>query len=149
MKIFATILMTTCLAACTSEPSSGPGEITWNRDSCDRCRMSIGDRRYAVQAREAAGERLHRFDDLGCALLWLDDRKLPGTSEDPRPEIWVRALPAESWVDAHQVRFVDGLKTPMGYGIGGAAEASSESFDLAEAWERIREREGERRSARR
>jgi len=148
LGMFLTLLLA-AVVACTSEPEHGPGEVTWDRDACELCRMVISDRRFAVQVRDAHRQRLHRFDDLGCALLWLDGQ-LEGRedAEGGFTELWVRDVRGEQWIDGTQVAFSTGYKTPMGYGIHTATEASTEGMSLHEVRERIQAMERERRSVR-
>ena len=63
------------LVACSPEEFTGPGEIRWDREVCKRCNMSVGDRFYAAQVRGAPAEEkteLYKFDDIGCAVIWLE-----------------------------------------------------------------------------
>jgi nitrous oxide reductase accessory protein NosL len=131
------------LAACSPGPATGPGEMHWDRDTCERCQMAIGDRSSAAQIRDARDLEPHKFDDLGCALLWQDERR---PEEEERPEIWVRDPGGERWLDGYGARYVGGRSTPMGYGFGAASERSQAGMGLAEVWERIRAVEHERRS---
>jgi copper chaperone NosL len=127
------------LLACSGEPDSGPAAIIWDRDTCEHCMMAIGDRHHAAQVRDAKG-RAHRFDDLGCALLWLDAQE----ASDPPLEIWVGSAATEVWIDARKASFVDGQETPMGYGFGAVPDGV---LGLEEVRGRVRAREDARRSA--
>lgn len=132
------------LLACAREPEAGPGEVRWDRDTCERCRMTIGDRRFAAQVRTAHDHRLHEFDDLGCALLWMHENR---RGDDGRDEIWVRDHQGKGWIDARTARFAGGHQTPMGYGF--AVEGGQpQSIDLDDVREQVRERERERRGRR-
>lgn len=107
--------------------------------------MGISDRRYAAQVRLAGDRRAHVFDDLGCALLWLDDAGVDGETSS---EIWVRDPRGERWIDARDTLFSEGLGTPMSYGFGTTA-ATTEGLRIAQVQDRVRELERERRSPRR
>lgn len=128
------------LLHCGGEPASGPGPVAWDRDTCERCQMVISDRAFAAQVRSADG-RLHRFDDPGCAVLWLDDH----ANDAPAREIWVRAVDADGWLDARRARYVPVPRTPMGYGFGASQAAGAEGIDFAALRDAIRARERERR----
>jgi hypothetical protein len=132
------------LTGCSSEPATGPGEVVWDRDTCERCSMAIGDRRFAAQVRDAHDDRLRRFDDVGCALLWLAEREEP--PGESRPEIWVRDWDGTNWIDGHTTRFGTGFQTPMGYGFAAVDGDPPGSTDLAEIRGRLLAREHERRS---
>jgi hypothetical protein len=113
--------------------------------------MAIGDRRFATQVRDARDQRLRRFDDLGCALLWLAEReRAAGAAQHAsRPEIWVRDPAGERWIDGHAARFGGGFETPMGYGFGAVAGDAPGPLDLPQVRARLLAREDERRSAER
>jgi hypothetical protein len=145
-RLFAAAFLV--LVCCSSEPASGPGRVTWDRDVCERCSMVIGDRRFAAQVRAAAEDRLHRFDDLGCALLWLAERgeSVGGSKATPRPAIWVRDAAGETWIDGRTAGFAAGFRSPMGYGFAAVGGNTPRSIDLAEVQKRLLAREDERRS---
>ena len=130
-------LLTALLAGCSGDPGSGPVEVKWDRDVCVRCNMVLSDRKHAAQVRYSpAGQRsrVQLFDDLGCAVLWLD--KQPWGS-DPAVEIWVTDHQDGSWIDARSARYLPGQITPMEYGLGAQpaidADAETLSFEQARA----------------
>ena len=139
----AVLLALLALAACARETPSGPAEVAWDRDTCERCQMLIGDTPFAAQVRTSRDGRAHRFDDLGCALLWWQEH-----GADAQAEIWVRDLDGGQWIDGRTARFRAGETSPMGYGIGARAEPADEDLGLEAALERILARERERRSDR-
>lgn len=117
------------LSACSGrDGGSGPVEVVWDRDTCERCGMVISDRFHAAQLRDAEG-RPHRFDDLGCALYWRKGKGLDGQER----EFWITDFRHRSWIDARQARYAGGRSTPMGYGYGGTLDAIEPSVTLAEA----------------
>jgi copper chaperone NosL len=144
MSFAAAFMLALLLAACGGDPPTGPVEISWDRDVCERCSMAISDRRYAAQVRLAGDTRAHVFDDLGCALLWLDDA---GAGSETSAEIWVRDPKGEEWIDARETLFAEALGTPMSFGF--RATASQEGLGIAQVQERVRAVEHERRSSRR
>ncbi len=127
------------LVACGGDPAQGPGEITFDRDTCDHCRMLISDPLFAAQVRTEDG-KLHRFDDPGCAVLWLD--------ADPARrarEVWVQAVDTKTWVAAEEARFADVKASPMGYGFAARSGADPASIGFEELKARVREIDRERR----
>lgn len=68
----------------------GPPDISWNADTCDFCRMTISERRFAAAATTATG-RTVRFDAIECLTgwvmaqpqgpraIWVTDAEAPGT----------------------------------------------------------------------
>jgi hypothetical protein len=131
--------------ACSAQPAAGPGEITWDRDTCEHCAMVIGERRYAAQLRDARDGRLHFFDDLGCALLWLTARAEAGEPASHHSELWVRDAADERWIDGFTARYEGDRRTPMGYGFAASDASAPGSFGFEELGARLSARENERR----
>lgn len=121
---FHIMLFTTAvLAACSPAAQTGPVEVRWDSDTCSRCAMALSDRNFAAQVRggESGGKtRAYVFDDLGCAVLWLEQQDW---KDDPRTEIWVKDHRSSHWIDARTARYVSGMHTPMGFGLGALATA--------------------------
>jgi copper chaperone NosL len=125
------------LAACSGDPGTGPLDVKWDRLACERCRMVLSDRRHAAEIRapQADGRSsVHFFDDIGCALVWLEDKPF---RDDPRTEIWVADWRSGVWIDARKASYLAGQTTPMGYGLGAQAESDPQGVDFAAARERI------------
>jgi hypothetical protein len=115
--LFAVLLLAGC-----GEPASGPVEPRYDRTTCERCRMVLSDRRHAAQVRLAESDgrsRVFFFDDLGCAVIWLDEQP-----ERARRllEIWVNDWRTGDWIDAGSASYVSGQVTPMGYGLGAQSD---------------------------
>lgn len=126
-------LMLLLMSACAQEPSTGPGEVRWDRETCTRCNMAVGDRSFAAQVRGAlAGEksRLYKFDDIGCAVIWLQQQPW---QDDARTEIWVKDHRNGEWIDARQAFYVTDKISPMNYGLGAQAEAAEGAVDYSQA----------------
>lgn len=92
-----------------------PVDPVWGKQPCAACGMLVSDRRYAAQALPSAGARVF-FDDPGCMVGWLDERKAP-----PRG-IWVREEKGERWLDARAARYARGARTPMDFGFAARAD---------------------------
>jgi hypothetical protein len=105
--------------------------------------MIIGERRDAAQVRSTYKHALHHFDDLGCALLWIDAQRSAGRGE--MEELWVRSPAGTEWLDGLSARYAGGHNTPMGYGFR-VAEGNDNALNLDEVQAQIRERERERRT---
>lgn len=131
------------LAGCSGDPGTGPAEVTWDRDVCERCSMVLSDREHAAQVRyadpAAARSRVALFDDLGCAVLWLEaqDWQLDWR-DDPAVEIWVTDYRDGSWIDARTARYVKGRITPMQYGLGARTDPVDGALDFDAAVVHIR-----------
>ncbi len=126
------LLLTLLLAAC-GDPGTGPVEVKWDRIACERCRMVLSDRHHSAQVRvQGPGGRssVRQFDDLGCAIIWLEDKPAKG---DPATEIWVNDWRTGDWIDARTAAYVPDQVTPMEYGLGAQPDAApgTLSFDQA------------------
>lgn len=124
------------LAACSGEPDTGPAEVKWDRDTCERCRMVLSDPHFAAQIRYypegKKRPRVEKFDDVGCAALWLEDKPW---KDDGRTEFWVADHRNKKWIDAITATYVLKKTTPMEYGVGAQSEPveGGMSFERAKA----------------
>lgn len=106
------------LSACWGGEKSGPEDIHWDRDACELCRMFISEARFAAEVRGGPKQKLYKFDDIGCAVNWLNDQDWAG---DAATEIWVAGDGSTRekviWLDARKAMYVKGELTPMNYGF--------------------------------
>jgi hypothetical protein len=127
---WSAILLILGLVACTSDPGTGPVEVKWDRDTCERCRMVLSDRLHAAQVRGGpAGEksRVYKFDDIGGAILWLEGQ---AWKDNPATEIWVNDHRDGRWIDAYAAVYIAGQITPMDFGFGAQDEAVDGGVDF-------------------
>lgn len=128
------VLAMLLLAACSGDPGTGPVEVKWDRDVCTRCNMVLSDRQHAAQVRytpvDGSRGQVKKFDDLGCAVLWLEQQ--PWHAE-PGVEIWVTDHRDGHWLDARTAFYVTGQLTPMQYGLGAQAEPADGALDFGQA----------------
>jgi copper chaperone NosL len=125
------------MTACSNEPETGPGEVRWDRETCERCVMTLSDPNSSAQIRggpEGEVQKLIKFDDLGCAVIWLDQQSW---KDNPQIEIWVNQYQTGDWIDARQAYYVKNQLTPMNYGLGAQLEAAPDALSFAEAREHI------------
>lgn len=86
-----------------------PVPVAWDRETCGHCHMHIGEPRFAAQLVTADGEVVN-FDDVGCALRYLDEKQ-------PRVHrLWFHGE-GDRWIAGDQVGFVTTASTPMGSGL--------------------------------
>ncbi len=130
MKLFLIAPAFLLLAGCSQDPGTGPVEVTWDRDSCERCVMALSDRHHAAQIRGGENNRVHTFDDIGCALLWLEEQPW---RDEPETEIWVNDYRSGEWLNARTAHYVKVTHTPMNYGFSAqpAPSEGSVGFDAA------------------
>ncbi len=127
------------LVGCSGDPGTGPVDVKWDRDACERCRMVLSDRMHSAQIRggpEEGKSRVYLFDDIGCAVIWLDEQPW---KDNPAIEIWVNDHRDGEWIDAREAWYVKGNNTPMAYGLGAQDEPAEEALTFAQAREWIYE----------
>jgi nitrous oxide reductase accessory protein NosL len=117
-------------SGCRGQGETGPVEIKFDRDGCARCSMIISDRNFPVEVRGGPDKKVYKFDDLGCAMHWLEGKEW---ASDQSTEIWVTDMKTMTWLEAKKSRFVGGKTTPMAYGFGATSEASPETVSFEEA----------------
>lgn len=131
--LFATVLLALMIASlhgCGGDAGTGVIPVKWDRDACERCRMVLSDRGHSAQVRyfpENKRSRVMVFDDIGCAVLWLQDQPW---KDDPRTEIWVTDHRTGEWVDARGATYVEGHITPMEYGLGAQPDPHPNGMDF-------------------
>ena len=129
---FALTPLAGLLSACShSNMPEGMVEIKWDRDACVRCSMIISDRRFAVQLKGGPKDESFKFDDIGCAVIWLKGK---GLSSDATLRIWVTDSTDPTgarWLDARKAQYVGGKTSPMGYNFAAVAlpQAGSLPFE--------------------
>ncbi|MFZ5441954.1 MAG: nitrous oxide reductase accessory protein NosL [Myxococcota bacterium] len=122
------------VAACTGASSDGPVDIKWDRDVCRACSMVISDRHFVAEIRGGPKNAVVKFDDLGCALKWLDEQ--PWANE-PATRLWVADQTDGHWLDGKTARYVAGKTSPMGFNFGAVA-GGTEGNDFEAQREAVR-----------
>lgn len=95
------------LAGCTR--TDEPTDPVWGKEPCAHCSMLVSDRKHAGEL--VLSQERRYFDDVGCMVLWLEERG--GKAE----RVWVRDPEGTRWVDATTSSFGDGASTPMDFGF--------------------------------
>ena len=122
-RLFVAILSLLILLGvdgCSDKRTRGGVEaIHWDRDMCERCKMVVSERKYAAEIIDPKSDRVYKFDDIGCAVLWLEEEKIPWANE---AKIWVTDAKTGEWLDARKAKYTDDSITPMAYGIAAFSE---------------------------
>ncbi len=126
--ILSGITLFTLLTISCSNNDTGVVDVKWDRDACERCRMVLSDRHFAAQVRGGPKNKAYLFDDLGCAVHWLQKQKWGETAK-----IWVTDYRNGKWLDARTAHYVAGQITPMDFEFGAVAELIKGSVDFATA----------------
>jgi len=126
-------------AACSREPETGPVDVRFDRDTCDHCRMVLSDPRFAAEIRyfpPGKGSKVAKFDDIGCAVTWLQEQPF---AADEKTEIWVIDYRNKEWIDARTATYVPMKSTPMEYGLGAQSDAVANGLNFEQAKQKIAE----------
>ncbi len=116
MKKYSFLLFITffLFLGCEQKPLGGVQKMHWDRDMCERCKMAISERKYAVQVINPKTNRLYKFDDIGCAVLWMKEEKIPWSD---KAIIWITDAKSGKWIDAKRAKYTDDSITPMAFGF--------------------------------
>jgi len=82
------------------------------------------------QVRGRKWTRVYKFDDIGCAVLWMDQQVW---KDGPAIEIWVADHRDGQWIDARTAHYVRVKNTPMEYGLGAQREPEPEALSFEQA----------------
>lgn len=126
MTRWAAAVVLALATGCPGGAAGGPAEIKWDRDACGNCSMVISDRHFAAEVRGGPKDAVTKFDDIGCAVKWLD--KQPWASE-PGTKIWVARQADGQWLDAKTAKYVAGKTSPMGFGFGAVDSGEGITFE--------------------
>ncbi len=99
---------------CNSKPKDAVAKMHWDRDMCERCKMAISERKFAVEAIDVKSGKSYKFDDIGCAVLWLKEEKI---AIDKNLKVWITDAKSGKWIDAKSAIYTDDSITPMAYGF--------------------------------
>ena len=133
------VILGLVLSACSGEQETGPVDVRWDQDNCERCRMMLSDRNFGAQIRyypEDKRSMVVKFDDIGCATLWLKDQPW---GNDPNTQIWVTDHLSGEWIDAEQATYIRKKNSPMGFDLGAQAEGVTDGLNYAEAMQHIKQ----------
>jgi len=94
--------------------SGGIAKMHWDRDMCERCKMAISERKFACEAIDTKRNKVYKFDEIGCGVLWLKEQNI--SLDDVK--LYVIDIKSGKWIDAKKAKYVDDMITPMAYGFG-------------------------------
>ncbi len=101
-------------SGCEKKKIGGVEKIHWDRDMCERCKMAISERKYAFEIVNPKNGKTYKFDDIGCAVLWMDEEKIPWKN---KAILWITDAKTGKWINARTAYYTDDSITPMAYGL--------------------------------
>lgn len=107
---------------CEKKIKEGVGDVHWDRDMCDLCKMVVSERHYAVQVINPNNGKSYMFDDLGCTVIWFNEEKI---SWEDQAKIYITDATNGKFIDARKAYYDTNSRTPMDYGFGAYAQKSS------------------------
>jgi nitrous oxide reductase accessory protein NosL len=116
LSLFTLFFVTGCGE---NRPKGAAAKVHWDRDMCERCKMVVSERKYAAEIVDPKSDKVYYFDDIGCAVLWLEEEKIPWADQ---AKIWVTDARTGEWLDARSAKYTDDSITPMAYGIAAFSE---------------------------
>ena len=143
-KLFLSMLIIFSFFGCDKKVETGPAKINWDRDMCDRCVMVLSDRKNTLQLKDPNTQRVFKFDDIGCMVLWFKEENI---EYKDTVEILITDAITGEWIDARKAFYATENITPMGYGFSGYKSKEStkdgkEFISYDEAVKRVLKIEG-------
>ncbi len=114
LNIIFIAFILTITNGCNSKPKGSVEKMHWDRDMCERCKMAISERKFAIEAIDIKRDKTYKFDDIGCAVLWMSENKIP---LDNNIKLWITDAKTGKWIDAKTAIYTDDSLTPMAYGF--------------------------------
>ena len=124
--------------ACNSEVNTKPKEVKFDREVCERCKMIISDRNYAVQVVNPQDGKSYYHDDIGCAILWFEESEISWKNE---AIIYVADANSGKWIDAKKAFWTFGATTPMDFGFSAyESKQDGENFEFTHVVQKVKEK---------
>ncbi|WOE70809.1 nitrous oxide reductase accessory protein NosL [Hydrogenimonas thermophila] len=112
--LFLVVFLFLIFSGCEKKDWKEPVKVHWDRDMCERCKMAISERKYAVQVIDPKTHKHYKFDDIGCTILWFKEENI---SNNSNMIIWVKDGKYDRWIDARKAYYSTDKLSPMGYGF--------------------------------
>lgn len=100
--------------------SHQPVPIKPKEYQCSECGMDIEALEYGAQIITSGGDT-YFFDDIGCVVLWLENRKID------TQKVITQTLDTHRWIEAEDAWYTRTASSPMGYGFA-AYEKKKKGF---------------------
>jgi len=138
--LFLALFILFSFSGCEKKKIGGVEKIHWDRDMCERCQMAISERKFAAEIINPKSGKVYKFDDIGCATLWLKEEKIPWAKS---AIIWVIDAKSGKFINAREAKYTDDSITPMAYGFAAFSEKTvpkgAKTFDFPYVVKKIEE----------
>lgn len=126
-KLALLLISAALFFGCEQKSHSGPAKVNWDRDMCDRCVMVLSDRKNTLQLRHPTTNKVYKFDDIGCMVLWFEEENIDFKDS---AEIWITDANSGEWCNARTAFYTTQNVTPMAFGF--SAHKLKESIKAGE-----------------
>jgi nitrous oxide reductase accessory protein NosL len=142
--LFFTFFFLFGFSGCEKKSIGEVARMHWDRDMCERCKMAISERKFAAQIIDPKTGKVYKFDEIGCAVLWMDETGILWKKE---AIIWINDAKTGEWIDARKAKYTYGAITPMAFGFAAYSDKTvptdTKIFDFTTISDKIREIEKE------
>ncbi len=106
------VIILITVVSCSDDRQSGPVEIYYGEDICERCKMIISEKDFAAQYK-LSNVKTVKFDDLGCMFHYMKKENQSISS------VYVFDYSSKEWIDGKSAYYVwsENITTPMGHGL--------------------------------
>lgn len=104
-----------------------PLEFKDNSVQCPQCHMYLMGKKHSAQI-ITRDLKTHFFDDIGCAVLWLEEQKI----ELETVVFWIMSNDTNRYTDALKAFYSVNDTTPMHYGFGAYEQPKDGLIDFHE-----------------
>lgn len=98
---------------CSDKVDTGVKEINWDRASCERCAMMLGDEDFATQAVSLEDGKEYNFDDIGCAIKWMS--QAGNKIKLNEVNLFVRNAENDKFINAKEAKYTTNRVSPMSF----------------------------------
>ncbi|GEM_PF-205782 len=121
MKRFLIAAAFVPLVACEKTIDTSPQQVRWDQDVCVRCVMHLSDPHNSAQIVDKTTGKAYFFDDLGCAVLWLQEKDIV---RQENAVIYINDAIDGAWLKHSEAIYASPYITPMSFGIAAFSQQS-------------------------
>jgi len=114
----------------TDNHSQKPLELKLHHLQDPECKMVVESEEHSTQVAAKSG-KTWIFDDIGCMVLWLKDKKMSDL------KLWVYTKDSHIWIEAKDAYFSVDEVTPMRHGFGAYEHKKDEFIEYDEVKNRV------------